>query len=221
VRRFDIVSAQVRFRGEPTPNPSIDITARRIVLDQSGRQLDVDVRITGTAETPTIQLAGGATGQIAESELLSFLLFGAPSSTLAGEGLPGDQLLGQTYVGGALELLSLELERSLGGLGLDILQVRLGQGNFGLEAPTIVAGKQIVPDVFLTLEAALNGLFGDDTGVTTWAIRLDWTFDRRSRLRLALEPVYRGRGLRSSVFALPLQDPQQQLLLELRRRWTY
>jgi hypothetical protein len=75
--------------------------------------------------------------------------------------------------------------------------------------------------VFLTLEAALNGLFGDDTGVTTWAIRLDWTFDRRSRLRLALEPVYRGRGLRSSVFALPLQDPQQQLLLELRRRWTY
>lgn len=45
--------------------------------------------------------------------------------------------------------------------------------------------------------------------------------DRRSRLRLALEPVYRGRGLRSSVFALPLEDPQQQLLIELRRRWTY
>ena len=75
VRRFDIVSAQVRFRGEPSPNPTIDITARRMVLDQSGRQLDVDVRITGTAESPTLQLAGGQTGQIAESELLSFLLF--------------------------------------------------------------------------------------------------------------------------------------------------
>ena len=221
VRRFDIVSAQVRFRGEPSPNPTIDITARRMVLDQSGRQLDVDVRITGTAESPTLQLAGGQTGQIAESELLSFLLFGAPSSTLAGEALPGDDLLEQTYVGGFFELISLELERSLGGLGLDILQVNFGQSLLGGEAPTIVAGKQVLPDVFLTLQTALNGLFGEETDVGTFAIRLDWTFDRRSRLRLAWEPVYRGRGLRSSVFALPLQDPQQQLLIELRRRWTY
>ncbi|HEX6133030.1 MAG TPA: translocation/assembly module TamB domain-containing protein [Longimicrobiales bacterium] len=221
IRRFEIVSAEVRFRGEPTPNPAIDITARRIVLDESGRQLDVDVRITGTAETPTLQLAGGTQGQIAESELLSFLLFGMPSSTL-GEQLPGDQLLGQTYVGAFWEVFALELERSLGGLGLDIFQIRLGQGTFGFESPTIVAGKQILPDVFLTVETALNGLFGDDeAALTTWTIRLDWTFDRRTRLRLALEPVYRGRGLRSSAFALPLTDPRQQLLIELRRRWSY
>jgi hypothetical protein len=221
VRRFDIISAQVRFRGESTPNPAIDITARRMVLDQVGRPLDVDVRITGTADAPTLALAGGAQGQIPESELLSFLMFGAASSTV-GDDLPGDQLLGQTYFGGFLELVSLELEQALGGLGLDILQVSFGQGNtFGVEAPTIVAGKQILPDVFLTLQTALNGLFGEDSDVTTWAMRLDWTFDRRSRLRLALEPVYRGRGLRSSAFALPLQDPQQQLLIELRRRWTY
>jgi autotransporter translocation and assembly factor TamB len=221
VRRFDILSAQVRFRGEPEPNPAIDITARRMVLDQGGRQLDVDVRITGTAQAPTLALAGGAQGQIAESELLSFLLFGAASSTV-GDDLPGDQLLSQTYFGGILDFVSLELERSLGGLGLDILQVSFGQGStFGVEATTIVAGKQILPDVFLTLETALNGLFGEESDVTTWAMRLDWTFDRRSRLRLALEPVYRGRGLRSSAFALPLQDPQQQLLIELRRRWTY
>jgi autotransporter translocation and assembly factor TamB len=221
VRRFDIISAQVRFRGEPEPNPAIDITARRMVLDPGGRQLDVDVRITGTAQAPTLALAGGAQGQIAESELLSFLLFGAASSTV-GDDLPGDQLLSQTYLGGILDFVSLELERSLGGLGLDILQVSFGQGStFGVEATTIVAGKQILPDVFLTLETALNGLFGEESGVTTWAMRLDWTFDRRSRLRLALEPVYRGRGLRSSAFALPLQDPQQQLLIELRRRWTY
>jgi hypothetical protein len=99
--------------------------------------------------------------------------------------------------------------------------VNFAQTVLGDEAPTIVAGKQILPDVFLTLQTALAGLFGDETDVGTFAIRLDWSFDRRSRLRLALEPVYRGRGLRSSVFALPLQDPQQQLLIELRRRWTY
>lgn len=220
IRRFDIVNATVRFRGEPSPNPAIDITARRLVLDESGRQLDVDVRITGTAETPTIQLAGGTQGQIAESELLSFLLFGT-SGTTFGEQLQGEQLLEQTYGGAILEVFALEIERSLSGLGLDIFQVRFGQGVSGFESPTIVVGKQILPDVFLTLETALNGLFGDESGVTTYSMSLDWTFDRRSRLRLAWEPVYRGRGLRSSQFALPLTDPRQQLLIELRRRWTY
>ena len=221
VRRFEIVSAEVRFRGEPRPNPAIDITARRIVLDESGRQLDVDVRITGTAESPTLQLAGNQQGQIPESELLSFLLFGTASSTLGGEQLPGDLLLGQTTIGSVWEVFALELERSLGG-AFDIFQLRLGQGTFGFESPTIVLGKQILPDVFLTLETALNGLFGEDgTDATTWTMRLDWNFDRRTRLRLALEPVYRGRGLRSSAFALPVSDPRQQLLIELRRRWTY
>jgi hypothetical protein len=40
VRRFDIVAAQVRFLGAPQPNPAIDITARRIVYDPGGRELD-------------------------------------------------------------------------------------------------------------------------------------------------------------------------------------
>jgi hypothetical protein len=221
IRRFDIISSQVRFLGNPQPNPAIDITARRIVLDQSGRQFDVDVRITGTAQNPTLQLAGGTPGQIAESELLSYLVFGQPSFAL-GEQLPGDQLLGQTYAGAFWEVIALELERSLGGIGLDIFQIRLGQGAFGgIGSPTIVVGRQVRSDVFLTLETALAGLFGGGEGVSTFALRLDWTFDRRSRLRLAWEPVYRGRALRSAVFALPLQPPRQQFLLELRRSWTY
>lgn len=220
VRRFEIASAQVRFLGDPRPNPAIDITARRIVLDQSGRPFDVDVRITGTAQNPTLQLAGGTPGQIAESELLSYLVFGQPTSDL-GQQLTGDQLLTQTYAGAFWEVVSLELERSLGGVGLDIFQVRFGQGSFGgINSPTIVVGKQFRDDVFLTLETALAGLFGENQ-VSTWSIRLDWTFDRRSRLRLALEPVYRGRALRSSAFALPQDPPQQQLLIELRRRWAY
>jgi hypothetical protein len=36
-----------------------------------------------------------------------------------------------------------------------------------------------------------------------------------------VEPVFTGRGLRGAPLALPLTDPRQQLLVELRRRWTY
>jgi hypothetical protein len=223
IRRFDIVSVQVQFRGLPEPNPLIDITARRVVFDPGGRQLDVDVRITGSFENPQLALVGGEPGQIAESELLSFLIFGQPSFALAGEVLPGDALLEQTFVGGFAELAAIELERSLGGLGLDIFQVRLGTGAFGgLGAPTFILGRQLREDVFLTVETGVLALFGAEASAfNTWAARLDWTFVEQSRLRLAVEPVFRGRALRSAVLTLPLSPPQHQLLIEVRRRWTW
>jgi translocation and assembly module TamB len=226
VRRFDIVSAQVRFLGAPTPNPAIDITARRIVYDPGGRELAVDVRITGTFETPRLSLAGADMADIAESELLSFLLFGQPSFALGGEYLPGDALLEQTFLGGIAEVAAIELERGLSGLGLDIFQIRLGAGPLaGLGSPTVIMGRQLMPDVFLTVETGITALFGtegaEQSVLNTWAVRLDWTFDPRSRLRLAVEPVFIGRNLRGSVLALPLTPPRPQLLIEARRRWTY
>jgi hypothetical protein len=226
VRRFDIVSAQVRFLGAPAPNPAIDITARRIVYDPGGRELPVDVRITGTLETPRLSLAGADVVDIAESELLSFLLFGQPSFALGGQYLPGDALLEQTFLGGFAELAAIELERGLSGLGLDIFQIRLGPGPLaGIGSPTVIMGRQLASDVFLTVETGITALFGtdgtDQSVLNTWAVRLDWTFDPRSRLRLAVEPVFAGRSLRGSVLALPLTPPRPQGLIELRRRWTY
>ena len=93
-------------------------------------------------------------------------------------------------------------------------------GGFG--APTFILGRQLREDVFLTVETGIAALLGTDENVLkSWTIRLDWTFDEQSRLRLALEPVYRGRSLRSSTLALPLSEPRPQFLIEVRRRWTY
>src|SRR5690606_31677663 len=73
IRRFEIASAQVRFLGLPEINPAIDITARRTVLDQQGRQFQIDVRITGNMRTPRLSLASADLATLPESELLSFL----------------------------------------------------------------------------------------------------------------------------------------------------
>jgi hypothetical protein len=219
VRRFDVVAAQVRFVGGPEPNPFIDFTARRVIIDAGGRELNVDVRITGTLDRPNINLASGQLASLPEAELLGFLLFGQPSFELGGELVTGENLLEQTYLGGALQLAALELERELGGVGLDIFQIRLGSGSaFGAASrPTLVAGRQLANDVFLTVETGINALFGD-----AFALRLDWAFDRRSRVRVAREPVHRGRMLRPGL-SLPLTPLQstQQLLLEVRRRWEW
>jgi hypothetical protein len=225
VRRFDVVAAQVRFLGDPEPNPLMDITVRRIVFDPGGRQLDVLVRITGTLDNPRLSLAGGEATGIAEGELLSLLIFGQPSFALGGDFIPGDALLEQTFVGGFAELLAIELERGLGGLGLDIFQIRLGRGPLGgLGAPTLVMGRQLREDVFLTVETGLNALFGGSGATESpnhWAVRLEWIFEPRSRATLAWEPVYSGRAFRGAAFALPLTQQRQQFLLEVRRRWSY
>jgi hypothetical protein len=225
VRRFEIVNAQVRFLGAPTPNPAIDITARRIVFDPGGRQVDVNVRISGTLNNPRLSLAGGESVGIAESELLSFLIFGQPTFALGGGFTPGDAILEQTFVGGFAELMAIELERGLGGFGLDIFQIRLGRGRLGgLGAPMVVLGRQLREDVFLTVETGIAALFGGSgsgEAPNHWAVRLEWAFDPQSRAMIAVEPVYTGRAFRGAVFALPVSDLRHQLLLEMRRRWTY
>jgi autotransporter translocation and assembly factor TamB len=226
VRRFEIVRSEVRFLGSSPPNPAIDITARRVVLDPGGQRVEVDVNITGTARTPRLALASADAPNIPQSELLSFLLFGRPSFALGESAVTtGEAVFEQTYLGAVGEVLGLELERALSadlGLQLDLFQVRFGQGIGGLTQPTFVVGRQLADDVFLTLETGIAALFGTEAPVNdTWAIRLEWAFDRRSSLEGGIEPANRGRLLRGLGSALPIAQPKQQPYLELRRRWVY
>jgi hypothetical protein len=226
VRRFDVTSAQVRFLGTGELNPQIEFIARRRVIDPGGRHLEIDVRVGGTAQNPTLSLASQDAAMIPQSELLSFLLFGQPSFALGGGALPGEALLEQTFVGGIAELAGLELEQALVrdlGLPVDILQIHLGTGRFGgFGTPVLFLGRELTPNVWLTVETGLGALFADAEGGTqTWAIRLEWAIDGRTTLRGGFEPVQRNRLLRGMRFALPATRPQQQLSVELRRRWYY
>lgn len=227
VRRFDIVRASVRFFGSPDPNPAIDITASRTVIDPAGRRVEILIRIGGTLNAPTVALTTPEGAPIPESELLSFLLFGQPSFALADGGLQGgfveEALFG---VGSLAEILSIELEEELVadlGLPLDYFQIRPTAGPFGgLGAPTVVFGTEVAEDVFLTVDAGLATLFGPTEATTNvWAVRLEWRIDPEWTLELGLEPVNRGRLFRGITTGLPVARPEQQFILELRRRWTY
>ncbi len=221
IRRFDVLDAEVRFLGSPDIDPALAITARRFVFDETGRQIEVVVTIGGSLRRPTLALASADLANIPESELLSFLLFGRPTLELAGGGLPGETLLESTF----LELATLELEQAIvGDLGvaLDIFQVRFPGGVRGAAAPTVLVGRELATDVFLTVESGLAALFGSEAEAgDSWAIRLEWAFDRNSSARVGWEPVTRTRFLRGLGAALPARTRAQQLFLELRRRWTY
>lgn len=219
LRQFEISYARLLFRGDEELNPAIEITATRTIIDQSGRPVEIDVNIGGTMRQPSLGLASGTAANVPESELLSFLFFGQPSFALGGGGLASEALLG-----GFTELLSLGLGESLAqaGLPFDLFQLRLsGLGGAGANTASIVVGREIVDDVFLTVESYLNALFGGTgTGRDAWAIQLEWAFDRRSSLSTGVAPVNSALLLRGAGFD-PAIAIRQQFFVALRRRWLY
>jgi hypothetical protein len=227
IRRFEILSARVRFLGTPDVNPVIDISARRVVFDPSGRQIEVEVHIGGTMRSPTLSLASADAPAFPESELLSVLFFGRQTLELGGAGVAGEAVLEDTVISGLAELASLELEQAIVGnlgLSLDIFQVRFGPGGIGgFGAPTFVFGWELGSDFFLTAESAIGALLSEaEPASSAWALRLEWAFDRRSRARIGLEPVAPYRSLRGVGLAPISRQPlSQQLSLEVRRRWNY
>lgn len=219
LRQFEISYARLRFLGDEELNPTLEITATRTIIDQSGRPVEIDVNIGGTMREPSLGLAAGNAANVPESELLSFLFFGQPSFALGGGGLASSALLG-----GVAEFLSLGIGESFAeaGLPFDLFQLRLaGIGVAGDPTASLVVGREIVDDVFLTVESYLSALFGgSSTGRDAWAIRLEWAFDRRSSLSTGVEPVNSALLLRGAGFD-PAIAPGQQLFVSLRRRWLY
>lgn len=227
VRRFDIVSARIRFFGTPDPNPALDVVATRIVAGPAGEPVEIRLVIGGTADAPTVAVTTAEGADIPESELLSFLLFGQPSFALADGGAPIEPVLEEAVfgVGSLAELASIELEETLIadiGLPLDYFQIRPEPGPLaGFGAPTIAFGRELAEDVFLTVNAPLAGVFGTAVGPATWTAIVHWQIDPEWALRLGVAPVSRGRLYPWLGPAFPVTNPEQQFMIELSRRWTY
>lgn len=227
VRQFQIVDATIRFQGEPELNPTLDVTASRIIIGPNGEEIEVLVVVGGTLAAPTVALTTRDGTVVPESELLSLILFGRPSAALGvesflGEGVVTGALFG---VGGLAEVASLELEEALlteAGLPLDVFEIRAVPGPYGgFGAPTVIIGSQIEEDVFLRVSAGLGTLFDSNGVAAPWTASLTWRIDPEWRLELAVEPVDRYRYLRGYGTALPVTSPRLQFIVELRRRWTY
>jgi autotransporter translocation and assembly factor TamB len=227
VRRFDVVEVEVRFLGERELNPIIDIVARREIVDQAGRQVEILVRVGGTMRAPTLSLASADAANIPQSELLSYLLFGQSNVQLSGTGmLPGQALVAETFWGGFTELLSLELEDELldAGVSFDIFQLRFGSQVANLTEPSIMIGKEVTDNVFLTVESALGTLFGGGESVgSAFNIRLEWRTHPTSTLRAGWELVNPSNALRGVTVAQPILETQQdrQITIDFTKRWTW
>ncbi len=238
-RQFQVRQGTVSFQGTPGINPSLDIQAvnRLRMPDFQEGTLEIIATVKGTLLTPRVSLSSNAPFTIAESDLVSYLIFGRPTYALTSGQSSVAQKASSALLaaaGGAtanlgLGLLARDLSSVLArDVGLDYLAISQGQEGAGFGAAALkgtVAATQVEIGQYLTQDIfaavilrPLSGLGGANqtqfAGLRTeWRLSDAWT----------LEGFVEDRWLRSPLFRAVDAAFRSELIkgFFLYREWGY
>ncbi|MBI4396354.1 MAG: translocation/assembly module TamB, partial [Elusimicrobia bacterium] len=148
-RTFQIQEGRVTFIGDSPPNPQLNVNAL-YVAEESGTR--ITLRLEGTAKQPQLTLTSEP--PLAEQDILSVLLFGAP---LDQAGTPTGDGIGRET---AMEVLSgyflSQLRQTPGFQELDIDVFQVKQTPEGQREVTV--GRYLTEDLYLSYEQTLGEL---------------------------------------------------------------
>jgi autotransporter translocation and assembly factor TamB len=186
-RQFQVEGGTVEFVGTPGIDPSLDIQAVNRLRREGGEPLNVIATVGGTLTNLTVDLSSDAQPPIAESDLISYLIFNRPSYALAsGE---TSVLEGAAGVGVSVGLGAVATQ--LGSVvarqfGVDYFTITQSREGPGLESVTglggtfadtqIEMGQYVGQNLFLAIILRpLTGL-GARTQTQFPGARLEWRF---------------------------------------------
>jgi autotransporter translocation and assembly factor TamB len=143
-RRFDLARGGIlRFLGEPQPNPSLDITATRVIPNTG---VEARVRIQGTARRPQLTLTSNP--PLEESDILALIVFNRPVNEL---GTGERASLAATAGGIATGFIAAPLGESIGrALDLDLFEITTTTDEGDLGAG-LTLGQQIADKAFFKM----------------------------------------------------------------------
>ncbi len=142
VREFDVTGGQVQYFGTPDLNADVDIDGRYVVRTTKGQDIVVFVNVGGTLYSPVITLTSDVRPELPPDEIISYLLFNAPSVEISGGAVPLEIL-------GALS--SQVLSPLIADLGLPLDYFRIRPQTQGLSGTEIALGWQVSEKTFVTL----------------------------------------------------------------------
>src|SRR6185503_10457936 len=106
----------LRFIGTPDLNAILDIHASYEMQTAAGDPMTILVHIGGTVESPRIDLTSDSQPPLEESEVISYLIFGAPSfQALMNDRSGQSRSVFEQSVKGFAGVLTGELQQSLAG----------------------------------------------------------------------------------------------------------
>jgi translocation and assembly module TamB len=205
-KRFRIRRGSATFVGLSEINPTLQVTGEYEVRLPAREAILIQIIIGGTLLAPKIELRSTAQPPLSQSDLLSYLAFGRPSTSLTqlqGGALTSGNASGQLIgVGAALAVkqvatvaLGVFTDEMAGeaaqSLGADVFiitpaDVQTDVGNF-LRGTEFEFGKYLRPTTFLALQAR-----PDPESLRRPGFQLEHRFPRLRgyQLRLTLEPRY-------------------------------
>ena len=164
-RSFSVDSGRVRFYGTDAIDPTLDISATNVVRLASGEEIPIRVHIGGTVVRPALTLASTSPlyASAPESEMISLLIFGAPTFALSGSNQSQVQAVTGVLLPGAGGFVEGALQRLLP--VFNTVQVntagRQSQDDLRdlgfLDNLSITAGKQLGNRTFLRLNTGVCG----------------------------------------------------------------
>jgi hypothetical protein len=148
-REFMIREGSIRYYGSPKTDASLDLAAEHVVRTATGDRVTITAHIGGTLAAPTIGLTSDVTPQLSETEIISYLVFGAPTvqAFLGREGQTSEKRsVFEQSAGQLVGVLSGKIESAvIGGLGLpiDYFRIKPGEVQNGLAGTELVLGMQV------------------------------------------------------------------------------
>src|SRR5262249_26344847 len=133
-REFQVQRGSIRYLGTSDLNATLDIPATYQLQTSSGEFITVTVHIGGTILPPQIDIPSDMEPPVSQSELISYLIFGAPSFQAFMNDRSGEhRSVFEQSVKSFTGILSGQLENSLAGwLPLDYFKIQPGEMQSGL-----------------------------------------------------------------------------------------
>jgi hypothetical protein len=184
-RQFQVREGTVEFVGTPGIDPALDVDAVNRLRREGGEPLEIIANVGGTLTNLEVSLSSDAQPPIAQSDLISYLIFGRPSGALASgetsvlEGVAGAGV--SAGFGAVATQLGAVVARQFGVDYLTITQSREGgavrsAGLGGVADTQIELGQYVGENLFLALMVRpLTGL-GARTQTQFPGARLEWRF---------------------------------------------
>jgi autotransporter translocation and assembly factor TamB len=145
-REFTVTGGELRYLFTPDLNADVAIDARHEVRTLRGEEVTVFVHIGGTLYDPRLTLSSDFRPALSDTEIISYLLFGAPSvQALRTDDRAENASLVDQSVTQLSGVLSGQIEYALIsnlGVPLDYVQIRPGDFSRGLSGTEIAFGKQ-------------------------------------------------------------------------------
>ncbi|MDH5805630.1 MAG: translocation/assembly module TamB, partial [Gemmatimonadota bacterium] len=189
VRDFRVTRGEVQYFGTPDLNARIDITAERNVTPERAASIRIFVNVGGTLHEPTVAFSSDAVPPLPEEELISYLVFNAPSI----ESFGAQQLLTQDLFGVFSDRISVEAERliiSNLGVPFDYIRARpLSEEGLVPTGVEFAVGIQIWPRAYLSFSPRICPSSSDIPLSRNTGVGVDYRMTRNWHLSVSQEPV--------------------------------